>query len=67
MAYYLERSFTNEGEENKIYYQQITRNDGNGVMDTIWTDEYNDKTTLSTLSAAQTISSKFTNAQIRTV
>lgn len=67
MAYYIEKPFTNNGKEISIYYQQITRADGNGVMDTIWTDKYDDKTSISTDSAAQAIASAFKNARVRKI
>ena len=67
MAYYIEKPFTHNGGSVQIYYQQVSRNDGNGIIDTIWTNEYDDKTTLSTFSAANSIASTFKNAQVRTV
>ena len=67
MAYYIQKPFTSNGYEVSIYYQQVTRSDGNGVMDTIWTDKYDDKTSISTKSAAQAIASTFKNAQVRKI
>jgi len=67
MAYYIQKPFTSKGNELSIYYQQVTRSDGDGVMDTIWTDKYDDKTSISTNSAAQAIASTFKNAQVRKI
>ena len=67
MAYYIQKPFTKNGSQVSIYYQQVTRSDGNGVMDTIWTDKYDDKTSISTKSAAQSIASVFKNAQVRKI
>ena len=67
MAYYIEKPFISGGSEMSIYYQQVTRSDGNGVMDTVWTDKYNEKTSISTKSAAKAIASTFKNAQVRKI
>ncbi len=67
MAYYIEKPFTSNGKEISIYYQQITRADGNGVMDTVWTDKYDDKTSISTKSSAQSIATRFKKAQVRKI
>ena len=67
MAYYIQKPFTSNGNAMTVYYQQVTRSDGNGVMDTIWTDKYDDKTSISTKSAAQSIATKFKNAQVRKI
>ena len=67
MAYYIQKPFISNGSEVSVYYQQVTRSDGNGVMDTIWTDKYSDKTTISTKSAAQSIATTFKNAKVRKI
>ena len=65
MAYYIQKPFTSNSNELSVYYQQVARSDGNGVMDTIWTDKYDDKTSISAEPVAQSIASTFKNAQVR--
>ena len=67
MAYYIQKPFISGGSEMSVYYQQVTRSDGNGVMDTIWTDKYDDKTSISTKSDAQSIATTFKNAKVRKI
>ena len=64
--FYIKKPFTNEGKEVFVYYKRVTRTDNN-IVDTAWTDNYDEKTTFQTRSSANSIASTLQNVQVRAI
>ena len=64
--FYIKKPFTNEGKEVFVYYKHVTRTDNN-IVDTAWTDNYDEKTTFQTRSSANSIASTLQNVQVRAI